>query len=273
MSEYFRALKEMQRDELGATQAGARQVSAQDRQAQGSPSPSARGPWSWRALTPPSPATPLPTPAAPPAGPPGTVLSAAGAAYGTLFDNLRALANGRPIRVLVFASVAAEEPTRPVIAGLAADAVRRGRIVITADLTRSAGQSCMRACSFGLAQPATGADSLPLNFDQPDWRAAFERWVATVAAGADLVIIEGPPLGQSIDAALLARACDGLVIVARRGVTPRRTLQAAAERARTVGCRILGVVMSGPVSQVPRWLQRVIVAGAPDTANGFHIIE
>jgi Mrp family chromosome partitioning ATPase len=58
---------------------------------------------------------------------------------------------------------------------------------------------------------------------------------------------------------LLARACDGLVIVAQSEVTHREALQLAAERARVVGCRTLGVVMHATKAPIPRWMRRVFV--------------
>jgi hypothetical protein len=242
MSEYFRVLKQIERDDVGERQPPASRLAPTLDRSQAS---SATGTSSTVAAPPAAPLSPL-----------------AVTAYGTLFDNLRALANGRPIRVLVFASVSVEESPRPVITGLAAEALRLGRRVVIAALTESAGRSLLqrRPCE---SDQATGAgDALPLDFSRPDWQAAFEHWACDAAADADLVIIEGRPLGQSIDAALLARACDGLVLVARTEVTPRQTLQAAAERARAVGCRTLGVVMHGPTSWMPAWLRRATGGGA-----------
>jgi Mrp family chromosome partitioning ATPase len=191
--------------------------------------------------------------------------TSADAAYRVLFDNLRALANERPIRALVFASTSVEESPRPVITGLAAEATRLGRRVVIAVLTESAGRSLLqrRPSESDQGRPSesdqgTGAgDALSLDLSRPDWQAAFEDWLCHAAAGADLIIVEGRPLEQSIDAALIARACDGLVLVARTEVTPRHTLQAAAERARAVGCRTLGVVMHGTKNHLPAWLREL----------------
>jgi len=236
MSEYIRALKQIEQDEVGDHQPHAsRLVPTRDRSQASAPQGTSS------------------TVPAPPAAP----LSAlALTAYGTLFDNLRALANGRPIRALVFASASVEESPGPVITGLAAEALRLGRRVVIAVLTESAGRSLLQRRPCESDQGTGAGDALSLDLSSPEWQAVFEDWLCHAAAGADLVIIEGRPLGQSIDAALIARACDGLVLVARAQVTPRQALRAAAERARTVGCRTLGVVMHGTTDHLPAWLRR-----------------
>ena len=95
-----------------------------------------------------------------------------------------------------------------------------------------------------------------INLDRGTTTAGVESWIGRVASGVELVILEAPPLDESIDAALLSSASDGLVIVAEPEVTERATLQAAAERARAAGCHTLGVVLSGRRQHMPAWLRR-----------------
>jgi Mrp family chromosome partitioning ATPase len=76
----------------------------------------------------------------------------------------------------------------------------------------------------------------------------------------DLVVVEGPPLSDSHDAVLLARSCDGLVIVGVAGVTERTALVAAAERTRVPGSRALGVVIMQPDDR-PAWLRWLLRVG------------
>ena len=73
----------------------------------------------------------------------------------------------------------------------------------------------------------------------------------------EMVIIEAPPLGISVDAAMIARACDGLVLVVEAQNTPREALRDAIERADTVGCQILGIVMEGRPEYRPPWLRKL----------------
>jgi Mrp family chromosome partitioning ATPase len=84
----------------------------------------------------------------------------------------------------------------------------------------------------------------------------MDGWLAQ-HRGADLMLIEAPPLLHSIDGALVARACDGLILVAERGVTERRALQEAANRARAAGCTLLGVIVTSVQRPMPSWLERL----------------
>jgi hypothetical protein len=88
--------------------------------------------------------------------------------------------------------------------------------------------------------------------------AAVAGWVQEVAQGADLVVIEAAPLTESIDGALLACGCDGLVIVTEAERTTREALQLAVERSRLGGCRTLGVVVRGGPNRLPPWLSRML---------------
>lgn len=106
---------------------------------------------------------------------------------------------------------------------------------------------------------ARSAEVPPLTVDLNGSAAPGElsAWLDGAAVDSDLVLLEAPPLADSIDAALLACACDGLVIVADAEVTPRSALQVAAERAQVAGCRTLGVVMNGAKERMPSWMRRL----------------
>lgn len=60
----------------------------------------------------------------------------------------------------------------------------------------------------------------------------------------DMVIIDAPPLLPVADAAILATAADGAIVIARHGKTTREQLAAAAQRLNTVGARTFGVVLN-----------------------------
>jgi Mrp family chromosome partitioning ATPase len=152
-----------------------------------------------------------------------------------LLDNIRAHAKGGSMRTVVLTGVCSGEPIRLVTAGLAAHARQRGMNVVLADLVPAPGP--MRLVE------RSGNESMRLDDLAPD---------------VDLMVIQAPPLTESVEGALFASACDGLVIVAERAVTERSALQAAAERARTAGCHILGVVMFGEKEEMPGWLRRLV---------------
>jgi hypothetical protein len=180
--------------------------------------------------------------------------------YATLLDSLRAYAvQGRPVRTVVVAGASPTAATSAVVSGLATRAGQLGMTVVSGELiatsARAAASVRRAALPERLARPVSTAvveSKLP--------STELNGWLEHHAA-ADLVLIEGPPLDGSIDAALLARACDGMILVAERGVTERTALQHAADRARTAGCRLFGVVLTGRREPMPSWLRRLAAAG------------
>jgi hypothetical protein len=190
--------------------------------------------------------------------PRGSMSPAAAAAFATLFDNLRTVGNGAPIRQLVIAAAAASDSATTVVNGLAAHAESIGLEVVVAEMSYAAGRPVLRRRNAAGNEPGVFADPPPFELLDPDWQRDFADWFAKATPNADMVIIEGPPLVQSVDGALVGRACDGLVLVAELLVTPRDALRVAAERARAVGCRALGVVLTAGNDPVPQWLRRLV---------------
>ena len=232
MSEYFRVLKRIEKDSDPARRAPA--VVAEYETQTALPLATTR------------PVIALPTA-------PCSAQAAAG--FATLFENLRTRLKGQQLRSLVFAGVSAAQSVRVVTTGLARHVEQLGLSVYLAELTEETGRA--------LLQPHTdeirgGGGPLPLDLRGRTWSAEFSNWLQGTATTPDLTIIEGRPLAISIDAALLARACDGLVLVAQTEVTLRGALQAAAERARAVGCPPLGLVMHGTHEHLPKWLGQIV---------------
>lgn len=60
----------------------------------------------------------------------------------------------------------------------------------------------------------------------------------------DMVIIDTPPLGAVIDAAILAPKCDGVVIVAEANETSARTAMGVKKQLEMAGAKILGCVLN-----------------------------
>ncbi len=179
--------------------------------------------------------------------------------FAALYDNLRAAASGRPMRTLVFAGAAAPVGVDRIVAGLAAHVRHAGQRVLLARLAEADGQRRLIAVS----QPGEGDWSVapPLALDLGSHIAAgsVAAWLDRHADGADLVCLAAGPLG-AVDAAFLASACDGLVIVVQSERTPRVVLRDAVERARAVGCVPLGVVVVGSRDPLPAWLRRLLPA-------------
>jgi len=72
----------------------------------------------------------------------------------------------------------------------------------------------------------------------------FENLVRAVGETFDLVIIDAPPVGLVIDAAEIARSCDGSVLVLEYSKTHRRALQEAKQQMERTGTPILGCILN-----------------------------
>ncbi len=60
----------------------------------------------------------------------------------------------------------------------------------------------------------------------------------------DYVIIDSPPLGAIIDAAVIASYCDGAIIVITPGKIPYTECLEVKEQLSKSGCKILGAVLN-----------------------------
>ena len=60
----------------------------------------------------------------------------------------------------------------------------------------------------------------------------------------DYVIVDAPPIGALIDAAQIARHCDGTLLVVNYNSVRRKELQDACRQIRQSGCPILGTVIN-----------------------------
>ncbi len=82
-------------------------------------------------------------------------------------------------------------------------------------------------------------------------RTILER----LAAGADLVVIDSPPLQAVTDAAILASIADGTVFIVDAGRTRRGAVRSGREALAKAGARVLGVVLN----RLPRAVQRQLL--------------
>ena len=60
----------------------------------------------------------------------------------------------------------------------------------------------------------------------------------------DYIIVDAPPLGMVVDAAIIAKSCDGTVLVMESGAIKYRVAQNVKEKLESTGCPILGVVLN-----------------------------
>ncbi len=182
-------------------------------------------------------------------------------ALAAVYDAIRASTGATPARALVVA--AADDPVglRGVVEGLALQARRRGQRVRLAELTDGSGTRLLRLRSEGDGdEPVLPGPLAPLALRGNAQREDVRAWLSRLPA-SDVVLVDGGSLARSVDGALVACGCDGLVIVARAGATSRDLLRRAAERAAAVGCRTLGLVLEVHPGSIPPWRRRAGGAG------------
>ncbi len=83
------------------------------------------------------------------------------------------------------------------------------------------------------------SNSLPLLNSQ-----RFQQLLDDLAEQFDYVIIDAPPIGLVIDAAQIAKFCDGTVLVVGYNTVRRQELIDAKAQIEQTGCPILGAVMN-----------------------------
>ncbi len=190
--------------------------------------------------------------------------------YLKLFDNLRSRNGSESVSTLVLVGAGIDDTPTTVTNGLATLARRRSLNVLVADIEEGMSQPVLNPRNRGLRDQGPVAarahtldearpyvSSIALNLRGGPIAADLACWLDAARDDHDLTIVQAPSLGASVDGALLARACDGLVIVIDPVHTTKDMLRRSVERAQTIGCRILGLVMKGTRSELPGWMTRV----------------
>lgn len=72
----------------------------------------------------------------------------------------------------------------------------------------------------------------------------FKKLIAKARETYDYVFIDCPPLGSVIDAAIVAAAADGAILVIESDAVSRRFVQGVKQQLERSGCRILGAVLN-----------------------------
>jgi succinoglycan biosynthesis transport protein ExoP len=73
----------------------------------------------------------------------------------------------------------------------------------------------------------------------------MERFIAGLKEKYEIIIIDTPPLTAVTDAVALSQYVDGVMLVSRTGITPRRVVKNSIEQLKAVNANILGVVLNG----------------------------
>ena len=72
----------------------------------------------------------------------------------------------------------------------------------------------------------------------------FAQLLDALAREFDVVLVDAPPVGLVIDAAEIARYCDGAVLVCEYNHTRRRELAAARRQIEQAGCPLMGCIIN-----------------------------
>ncbi len=72
----------------------------------------------------------------------------------------------------------------------------------------------------------------------------FEKILKKIRSEFDYIIIDTPPLGSVIDAAVAAKQCDGTMLVIENNAVSYKFVQKVKEQLDMAGCRILGAVLN-----------------------------
>lgn len=75
----------------------------------------------------------------------------------------------------------------------------------------------------------------------------FQRLIEVVASAYDYVILDLPPVGPVIDAVMVSKCTDGLLVVIRENHCPRFVLDDCMQQLRYAKANILGFVLNGCV--------------------------
>lgn len=195
----------------------------------------------------------------------------------TLKESLRALRTnlqfcGDDIHTILFTSAAPNEGKSSVVMDLARSLTdsKKSVLVIDADIRKSVLVGRLKAKVegggeiFGLSHYltgqkkmaeviyATGIPRLYMVFSGPSVpnpteileKKYFEELIAFAREYFDYVLIDCPPVGAAIDAAVIAQHCDGAVLVTAQGQTSSRMINATKKQLEASGVRILGAVLN-----------------------------
>lgn len=189
-------------------------------------------------------------------------------AFRQLRTNIRFLSVDQPMKSLVVSSSVPHEGKTTTACNLAIALAQAGEqvVLVDADLRRptvmevfglSSGvgltsvllgdipaEEAMQQWSTELPLRVLTAGPLPPNPSELIGSSRMAALIGELTADGSIVVLDSPPLLPVTDAALLARATDGALIVVQSGRTHGEQLTTACEALRIAGGTVLGVVLN-----------------------------
>lgn len=72
----------------------------------------------------------------------------------------------------------------------------------------------------------------------------FEQFMDKAKKVFDMIIVDTPPIGSVIDAAIISKNCDGGIVVVKAGNISYRFAKKGIEQLEMAGCKVLGCVLN-----------------------------
>lgn len=175
---------------------------------------------------------------------------------------------GRDMKVIVFTSCYPNEGKSDILFQLAREIGKTGKkvLVLDADIRKSVYVRRYRILNNmnGLSQYLSGQmDTKWLvyttNFEGVDIivagpsapnpselleEKAFDDLLEEKRGEYDYILIDTPPMVNMADASIVARRCDGAVLIIESGIVSYKVAQKVVKQLQTTGCRILGAVLN-----------------------------
>jgi len=187
-------------------------------------------------------------------------------AYRSLRTNINFSHSERRPRTLVVTSPGPGDGKSTTAANLASTMTKQGLrcLIIDADLRRGSLHGTFNSkrepgLTNVLMGDVTFADALHRAAGQPDFLAtgtlppnptellgstAMEQLLRNAAETYDTIVLDAPPMNLVTDAAVLARIADGVIVVARAGVTTRDAISYTVDQLAGVRATVLGTVLN-----------------------------
>lgn len=175
---------------------------------------------------------------------------------------------GRGIQTIVLTSCFPNEGKSDVVMQLAREFGNMGKkvLLLDADIRKSALASRYQVQKTvkGLSQYLSGQSTIPAIFYQTNFQnvdiifsgpsapnpselledEAFAELLQEMKRHYDYILIDTPPINGIIDAAVVAKQCDGAILVIESELVSYKVAQKAKEQLEKTGCRLLGAVLN-----------------------------
>jgi capsular exopolysaccharide synthesis family protein len=192
-------------------------------------------------------------------------------AYRSLRTNINFARPSAPPKALVFTSPMPGDGKSTTAANMALVLAQQGTrvLLVDSDMRRGAlNEAFSQAAQPGLSNVLVGGatvadatrrvaleqghalDFIPAGVRPPNPAEllssdALDRFLRDVAGRYDVIVFDAPPLNLVTDAALLGAKADGVLLVARAGVTEEEPLAFAVDQIQRVRATLLGTILNG----------------------------